>query len=239
VPLYEVVVSGTVNGQQAIQKTNWEFLSPGPLASQPAYRLLQAMGFDESDPTTPLGDSILEAFVLSNTGYSIVTNLFSRNLFDPLDFIDIPLATGWVGGQAGGSYTPSFNAAQWRSSRTNANIRRAHTSTWGLREADVDDSANITGVNLIAYMDDWAARMSLELDFVVGVYSHRYRNCLCSQERYMVPGTGTDAITNPARWAYAYYETESEQMENTAFNLTWSRMTKATSRVSRKIGKGR
>jgi len=237
-PLYEVTVTGVLNSQQTIWRSQWEQTSIPPGGSLPAYRLLQAMGFDEADDTTPITGSIFKLFQTCATGQAAITSLFSRNIFDPLDFFEIPLPLAWVGAQAGGNYMPTFVNAQWRSSRTNLEVRRGHFSTWGIQEENVTDSNIITGSDLLTPMDSLASVMSDTITHTIGIQNFSYRSCILSKERYMVAGSGTDPITNPARWAYKYYDTEAEQLEHAALNLTWSRMNPVSSRNSRKIGRG-
>lgn len=237
-PLYEVVVEGTINNQQTIWRSNWwaPFLPIG--ADRPAYRLLQGLGFDEDDDSAPSVGTILENFQQSNIGASVITSLFARNLYDPLDFAEIPLAAGWIGLQSGGAYAPSFVCASWRSSRTNLNVRRGHCSTWGIQEANIDDNNNVVGEDLTDQMDQFAELMSAPVMFVIGLQEYQFRSSIFSKERYMVSGSGTDPITNPARWAYKYYPDEETQLEHAALDIVWTRQTRVTSRNSRKVGRG-
>lgn len=238
-PLYEVTVTGEIQSQQAIWRSTWDAVLLPEAGTLYAYRLLQALGFDEAGPDIPVGDSVFSKFSECCIGQSLISSLFARNLYDPLDFYEIPLLDAWIGGQVGGLYMPPFVNAQWRSNRTNLDVRRGHFSTWGIQEANVDDASNVVGIDLLEPMDELASLMSGELVHTIGLQSYRFRSCVLSKERYMVPGTGTDAVTNPARWAYKYYATEEEQRDHAAFDLTWAPMTKVSSRMSRKVGRGR
>jgi len=237
-PLYEVIVTGTIQGDQAIWRSNWERTTDPVGGNLFAYRLLQAIGFDEADTTAPQPDSLLEYFQACATGQAVITSLFSRNLYDDLDFSEIPLGAGWIGLQSGGAYAPPFVNAQWRSNRTNLAVRRGHVSTWGIQEANIDDSSNVIGSDLTGPMDEFAGAMSIEQTHTIVSQLYGFRSCVLSKERYMVAGTGTDPITNPARWAYKYYDTEAEQLEHAALDLTWERMLPVSSRMSRKKGRG-
>lgn len=237
--LYEVTVTGTVAGQQAIWRSNWQSIDPDPLGNLFAYRLLQAMGWDETDPGTPLADTVFEYFQNCNTGNSVITSLFARNIYSDTDFYEVPLGAGWVGGQSGGLYMPPFVCAQWQSNRTNLAVRRGHISTWGIQEANVDDSSQVVGSDLTNPMDDFAAEMSSTIQWLIGLQQYDYRSCILSKERYEIAGTGTDPTTNPTRWAYRYYETEAEQLDHAALGVDWTRMLPVSSRISRKVGRGR
>lgn len=237
--LYEVTVTGTIQAQLAVWRSTWDMTTTPAGGNLPAYRLLQALGFDESGPDIPAGDSVLSYFSACCIGNSLVSSLFARNLYDPLDFYEVPLLDAWVGGQSGGLYMPPFVNAQWRSSRTNLDVRRGHISTWGIQEANVDDASNVTGADLLEPMDDFAAAMSAEVTHTIGLQTYGYRSCILSKERYQVDGTGTDPVTNPARFAYRYYPTETEQRAHAAFNVTWAPMLQVSSRMSRKLGRGR
>lgn len=237
--LYEATVTGSIGGELAIWRSTWDMTSTPAGGNLPAYRLLQALGFDETGPDIPAGDSVFQAFASCATGQCLITSLFARNLYDPLDFYEVPLIDAWGGGQSGGNYMPPFVNAQWRSSRTNLDVRRGHISTWGIQEANVDDNSNVTGADLTTPMDNFAERMSAEVTHTIGLQTYGFRSCILSKERYQVAGTGTDPVTNPARFAYRYYPTETEQRAHAAFNVTWAPMGKVSSRMSRKLGRGR
>jgi len=232
--LYEATVVGTIKSQQAIWRSNWHTSESSP--SDGAWHLAKGLGVDPADPADPVGGSIMESFIACAIGAAVVTELTVRNIYDVNDFITIPVdGASWVGGQSGGVYMPTFVNAKWYSSRVRQDIRRGFASTWGIQEANVDDSDNITGSDLTNPMTDWATGMSDDLVVVHGtIYSVTFKNCIVGKERYQVPGS------SPARYAYRYYlpEDEATQFEHLAIQPQWSIANKVTSQTSRKIGKG-
>lgn len=233
--LYEATLLGTIKNQQAIWRSNWCTESDNA-PSDGAWHLAKGLGLDPSDPVDPQPDSILEAFIQCAVGASVATELTVRNIYNVNDFITIPVdGAGWIGGQSGGTYMPNFVNAKWYSSRVRQDIRRGFASTWGIQEANVDDSDNVTGADLTGPMGDWASRMSADVTVVHGtIYTVTFRNCIVKKQRYVVPNR------TPTRYAYRYYlpEDEETQMGLLAIQPTWSVANKVTSTVSRKIGKG-
>jgi len=237
--LYELTVTGTTLGQQSIWRSNWRQIDIDPLGNLNAYRLLQALGYNEAAPAAPVAGSAFALFMACALEAAGIESLFVRNLFDPLDFFEIPLPTVWIGGQDDADVMPPFICGQWRSSRTNLLVRRGHMSTWGIAEENVTNDSVVSGVDLTVPMDDFAEVMSAPVTHTIGLQIYSYRNAILGKERYMVAGSGTDPITNPARWAYKYYPTIEEQLVHAAIGVTWTRMSAVSSRNSRKVGRGR
>ena len=233
--LYEATVVGTLRSQQAIWRSNW-CTEQDSAPADGAWHLALGLGVDPADPTDPVANSILEAFINSAIGQAVVTEITVRNIYNVNDFITVPVdGANWIGQRSGGLYMPNFVNAKWYSSRVRQDIRRGFASTWGIMEANVDDSDNVTGAALTGPMASWASRMSADVTVVHDViYTVTFRNCIVKKERYAVPNS------SPVRYAYRYYlpEDEETQMANLAIQPTWSIANKVTSTVSRKIGKG-
>ena len=234
--LFEVIVQGTLAGQQTIWKSNW--MSQGVGADDAiALDVLVAMGYDGGAPAAPEVASVLAGFQGCNRLDSQITSLFARNVYNDEDIMDVPLSTAWAGLRGGATYMPPFVAPKVRSGRTRLDVRRGFVSLWGISEDQVVND-DVLVPAYIAFMQSFCNYLAGGISGGAGLGSITYLNVIAGKERYMVPGSGTDPETNPARWAYRYYADEAEQLTKLMIDPPWAPVNVVSSQISRKRGKG-
>ena len=224
--LFEVVLSGTMGGQEIINRWNYnaDVNTPDPLG---AFGLLTAMGLVPSAgvfPTGTIGDAIAD---LTSNGLEW-NQALCRSIYDPFDFIDTPYVPHVPGNQSG-DVEAMFVAIGFRTNRVRTDIGRGYKRFAGVNESLVNSFGELTST-AISLANVLAGLMGDVLSFTDSSLTNTYTPVIVKKQMYTTP---------PSPKAYRYYPTYAEQADFLAQGVTWENYTTVRSQVSRQIGKGR
>lgn len=230
---YEVTIMGTLVGQQIINRLT--FVSNiDDVGSTSANALLQALGYDPTDPTTPNTSTVLAALLNAQTTAYQMDEISVRNLYSVTDFITQPVTgANWAGKitLASGDRLMSFVASRIRTNRVRTDIRRGTLALTGGTEEQAEGS-DVWNTEYMAWLTNLCTNLNAPPEYTGGGTTTLFRPSVLGKERYEVPGS------SPVRYAYRYYATEEEQAQHAAIGVTWSPVNDISSQVSRKIGRG-
>lgn len=220
--IYEVVLRSTFQSKSCINV--WHYVENTPLAVPTALQLLQLMGF------IPLGDPPeLPATGLFADIRALVSNTMSfvevsaQEMYSLTDFYLAGFSPVVPGEFAGVATTPVL-AYALQSNRVRTDIRRGMKRIAGVTEEGMTTGGYTTGTPS-ALLDSLAVNMSASLT-EVGV---AYRPAIVSLERKTKPD-GTVY--------YEKYATRDEQLEHTAFPVSWSAYPMVRTQGTRQYGRG-
>lgn len=225
--LYEVTLQSRYYDQLVINRWNYQGSGAG-VGINGAAALANAMGFVPTSGAFPVGTLAgnLQA-VLAST-YTFVSVLV-RNLYDdPTDFYDQTFPSGVVGLTTGSDSSSPVLAYGFRTNRTRSDIDRGTKRFAGVVDAAVTDGGEIDA-SVLAALGSVAASMSATLSYTTGGSSFSFAPIVVQKFMYTEP---------PAKKAYRYYETETEQLEHIMTNVTWTAYDRIRSQTSRQYGHG-
>jgi hypothetical protein len=224
--IYEVTLVGRFNGSVEIVN-RWNYRGDvNAVAGGDAAALVKAMGLDGSGGNFPVGKIGNSIQAITST-LVVWSQVLSRNVYDPTDFIDLPLNPAVAGTAAGESLSP-INAYGLRSNRTRLDIGRGYKRFVGVVESAVAtggtiESAALTALNAIADL------MGDIITFTDGSLTDSFTPVVVKKLKYTTPSGKT---------AYKYYPTEAEQLTKLAVGVTWESYLQVRSQVSRQYGRG-
>lgn len=224
--LYEITLVGRYGtGVEVINRWNYRGDVNG-VAGGDAAALAQAMGFVPTAGAFPVGTlgADIAAIVSSTVVWSQV---LSRNVYDPTDFIDLPFVPSVPGGAAGEVLSP-INAFGLRSNRTRLDIGRGYKRFAGVPEAASDTGGAINAATLVA-LNAVATLMGDILTYTDGSLTDSFTPVIVKKLKY---------TTDSGKTAYKYYPTEAEQLTKLAVGVVWESYDHVRSQVSRQYGRG-
>jgi len=230
--LYQVILKGSYQGQLVINAPSFITNNEAPETST-AFGLATGMGYIAVLPNEPQSDSFLEAYLGAQTDIFHLDEIMVRNLYDVNDFYTVALSgAGWNGtNPAGADGEVSFVASKLQTNRVRTDINRGSMALTPLTEESysADGTVQAGGMAALQLVCD---RLNEPISTADGEVTTDFIPAVISKEKRAVPGS------SPVRYAYYFYETEAEQLEHVASGVTWNVKNRATSQVSRKIGKG-
>lgn len=230
---FEVTLLGTRVTEQVINRLNFTSSSDNTDISS-SLRLLEALGFDSGDPTTPMTSTVLAAFLNAQTTSYQLDEISIRNLFSVTDFVTQPVGGApWAGKLVPGTGEGlvSFVASKLRTNRVRTDVRRGTLSLTGGTEADTGANDEWSS-SYIAWLTNLCTHLNAPPSATDGVETALYRPSVFGKERYPVPGS------DPVRYAYRYYQDPAEFAAHVALGVVWSPVARISSQVSRKVGRG-
>lgn len=216
--LYEVTVRSTYNAKDCVNV--FGYAVSGGLSAPNALELLTLMGFIPSgDPLAYPAGTVFAAWLGTVSSGVVFIEAEARELYSLTDFYLAPILPGTVGALTGTAMS-AYNAFSLSTNRIRVDIRRGQKRLVGVTEESVGAFGGLTGTTQTD-MDALAALMSAEL---VGG-SATYSPAIISRERVEV---------SPGVVEYHLYATEAEQLDHTAFPVTWTAKDTITTQNSRK-----
>jgi hypothetical protein len=188
--------------------------------------LVNAMGLNPTAgvfPADTIGDA-LQA-LLSNTVQW--NSVLCRNVYDPLDYIDLPFVPVATGDGTGEVLSP-INAFGLKSNRVRLDIGRGYKRFPGVLETQVATLGDLTSgaVTALALV---ASKMGEIITFTDGTLTDTFTPCIVGKKSYTTPR---------GKKAYKYWPTLTEQLTHLAVGVTWQGYSQVRSQVSRQVGKG-
>lgn len=233
---YVVTIMGDLNGELDMNQLTFLSDIDDPTTTN-AYGLLQALGFDPGDPTTPIENSVLENLLTCQTVRYSMNEIQVRSLTSVIDFITQPLNPAlWMGAIAVpvGDGALNFSAARLRTNRVRTDIRRGTLSLSGGTEEQIEGQDNWTA-GYFELLQDLCDALNATKSYTVGETVTVFRNAVFQKEKYISRPGGMDLSP---RYAYRYYTDEEEFISHTAVGLTWAPVQRVSSQVTRKFGRG-
>lgn len=231
---YEVTILGTLQGQQIVNRLNFTSDVDDPSVTT-AFSLLQSLGWDAVDTSTPAVDSVLENLLITQTTAYQMDEIVVRNLYNVTDFVTMPVTgLSWAGQITllAGDRNPTFIASKIQTNRVRTDIRRGSLALTGGTEEQIE-GADVWNTGYVNLLTDLCTALNLPPSRTVGASTVLWRPSVYSKERYEVNPGG-----DPIRYAYRYYEDEAEQAQHVAIGVTWGPVEDVTSQITRKIGRG-
>lgn len=230
--LVELVLSATYNAQQIINR--WNYLVTGtPSDPTVAAAIIQAFGCIWDGSAYPSGLPFKDILILQNPGvvYQFAT---ARNVYDDLDFAEVPFVNPAVGTNGAGQNMSSFLAYGLRTNRTRIDVGRGYKRFVGCNEGDVTPfgAIDISPGTAIAAV---AEALSATLSVTLAGNDYSCAPVIAGKQRYN-PDTG---LADPAGSAYRYYPVEADQMAKLSTGIVWEAYDHVRSQVSRQVGHGR
>lgn len=226
-PLYEVVLEQSFEGQQCINR--WNYLMSGtPAAVTGSFALISVMGGLALSTTLTDGTVMGEVQALQNASVLFV-QITARAVYIDDDFYGNAFLANTIGaqGNAGSAYSP-VDAYGFRSSRVKQSIRRGYKRFVGCDTAMVGSGGRVNNAG-DAQMALVAAEMASTLNYTDDGNSLTFTPCIVSKEKY---------TTDSGKFAYKYYATESAQAAHLAQGINWEPYDRVSSQVSRQYGRG-
>lgn len=231
--LLELVLTATYDNQEIINRFNY-LASGTPGEDNAAAALVQAFGCIWDGTEYPTGLPFNDILLLQNPNvvYSFAS---ARDVYDPLDFEEVPFVNPAIGKDTGsGSAESPFLAFGLRTNRTRLDIRRGTKRFVGVGESSAGAyGALVSGA--VSNLNTVAAALTSVLTQTLDANSFTFAPCIAGKQRYN-PSTG---LPDPDGTAYRYYPVEADQLAKLATGITWEVYTDVRTQNSRKIGKGR
>lgn len=230
---FEVTILGQKNSQLVVNRLNFTSNNETVETSN-SIGLLQALGYDPSEPSNIAVGSVLRTFLAAQTALYQVDELIVRNLWSVTDFITQPVSgVDWQGSIVvpAGDGLQTFVAAKLRTNRVRTDIRRGTLSLTGGTE-EMTEGNDVWTSGYMTLLNGLATALNAGPTFTNGGASTQFLPSVFKKERYVVPDS------DPVRFAYRYYTDFALFQANVASPVTWSAVESISSQVSRKIGRG-
>ena len=225
-PLMELVLRSTIDGQQQINR--WNYLASGtPAAVSLSFGLVYAFGAVDTLGVLP-PDGLFNLILSELTNNVVFLEVEARDLYSPTDFYVRPFPAGLTGGITSESLPP-FASFGFRTNRVRTDIARGTKRFSGVSENLVGDGGLLTSA-AITELQAIADAMSAPLTYDDEGNTLTFVPVILGREDYVTPS---------GRKAYKLYATEAEQLEHVASGILWSPYTTVRSQVSRQYGRGR
>jgi hypothetical protein len=226
--LFEVVLRATYQGQECVNK--WNYVAPADVPNHlGAFTLLGALGFfQEGDPleypTTKLFYNVFHALV---SGVAF-TDVYAKNIYDPLDFYENPISPAQGGSQGSGAAQSPLVAFGFKTSRVRTDISRGTKRFAGVAGEllNAGGQINTTGTGLLAII---AAQMAATAEGDLDDVTYQFKPTIVSKKK----GDGS-----PGHKGYEYYPDIETQSLHWAQNFSWSYYPQVRSQTSRQYGRG-
>ena len=228
-PIMEVVLEQSHLNQQVLNRFNY-LASGTPSAVTFSFALANVLGAIPTEDVYPTDRlmGLLRAFQDANVSF---VNLLCRHIYSLTDFYQTPFVPALVGGLASTTQgpVPSYG---FISNKTRYDIRRGQKRFVGVTTNAMSGDNTFTST-VITAQNNLAEEMGATLEYEDGANLLTFAPIIVKREKYTVPGS------DPARFAYRYFETEAEQLENIMTGITWQPYPNVRSQTSRQIGRGR
>lgn len=228
--LIEIVMQGILFGQETI--TRWNYLFSG--SAQPngfAFGLAKAMGFvlSGSPPAVDSG-TILEVLHLGLGVNWSLSQVIARDVYNPLDFVDIPYTPPFASTNGSGLGEPPYTSYGFRTNRTRLDIGRGYKRIPGVQSGEVLAGGVIDGTFLTGTLATLASLMSDTLTYTDGALVASYQPCVVQKKK---------PAESPVTVSSTYYPTYDLQVPaHVMTGITWEAYTQVRTQSSRQYGKG-
>ena len=228
-PFLEVVLEQSNQGQQVLNR--WNYIAAGtPSIVSFSFALANAIGAVPTDSVYPSG-GLMNLLRLAQDASVSFVNILVRNVYSNTDFYQTPFVPA-LSGNAGGSTLGPVPSFGFISNKTRYDIRRGQKRFVGVTASAMSaDNTYSSAYNTL--LGNIAAEMGKILEYDDASNILTFTPCIAKREKYEVPDS------SPPRFAYRYFETESEQLENVMTSLSWTHYPTVRSQTSRQIGRGR
>jgi len=229
--LYEVVLSQVYHNQLTINR--WNYLFSGSAgAAMPSFILARGLGAIESAGVYP-ADKLMTKIALIQVPTVTFQQLTVLNVFDPVDFYQVPFVAPLVGqaGGGGAGLSPAV-AYGFRTNLIRRDVARGTKRFVGVDENSTGEggTVNATGGSLAAL----AVAMSTNVVETDEGTSLTFVPCIAGKQEY---DPNPDDPTKNHR-AYRYFP-EATQFDHIASGVTWQAYDTTRTQVSRQYGRGR
>jgi len=230
--LYELVLQGTYQGQETINRFN--YLGTGtPSEPDGAAALLQAFGCLWDGTAYPAGLPFADILIPQNTGV-IYQFASARDVYSDTDFEEIPFVHVAQGTNTSGDQATPFLAFGLRTNRVRRDVRRGTKRFAGVSEGQMTAGGGWETATA-GQLNDVAEALSANLTQSLDGNDYTFVPTIVGKQRYD-PETGDPSETGTA---YRYYPTYEDQADHLASGITWEIYDRVRSQNSRQYGKGR
>lgn len=233
--IMEVTVQGRLFNQETMNVFNYHYdgvaSDPGGLASL----LLNGLGWplwDVGSGSYP-DTSVAEAWRLAVNGQFTFELITVRNVYSRTDFVEwlFPIAGAARTGAEGGEATSPALTYAFKSSKALADIKRGARRIAGASEPRIE-AGGVISVAGLALLNELASTFSSALP----AFGDQFVSCICKKEK--LPVLNPDG-TPKGRFKYEYFTDIEEQLDNTAFPISWGAVSTIRTQTSRQYGRGR
>jgi len=229
--LYEVVLTQTYVNQRMINRWNYLF-SGTPGAALPSFILARGLGAIETAGAYP-ADKLLRIIAKGQVAGVTFQQLTVLNVFDPVDFYQVPFVAPLTGEDSGGGTGMSpFVSVGFRTNQIRRDVARGTKRFTGIGEARSGEGGAIVASSGVYF--DIAVAMSANVEETDEGTALTFIPCVAGKQRYN-PETG---LPSPTGSAYRYYP-EADQFDHIAAGVTWQAYDSVRSQTSRQYGRGR
>jgi len=227
--LYELVLDGRYQNQQIINRFNYiSSGSPGGVSG--SFALAKTLGFDEDGYDIPgLDDTFIHTMALLQTSLFTYVEAIVKNPYDVTDFFTMQISPPLAGIDTVNTGMSPTSAVGFRTNRVRQDIARGTKRIAGVVETGFTTGGVLESAYL-ALAENLADAMSANLVSTLSGGSITFTPCVCKKEKYHPTGKTT--------WAYRYFPTESEQLENVASGIIWTPYDRQRTQTSRQVGRG-
>lgn len=229
--LYEVVLTQTYYNQRCINRWNYLF-SGTPGVSLPSFILARGLGAIESAGTYPT-DKLMRKIAACQVGAVTFQQLTVLNVFDPVDFYQVPFVSPLTGDAASsGEGNSPVLAAGFRTNQIRRDVARGTKRFVGIGEGYIQAGGAVVATSGVFF--DLAGAMSANVVEDDEGTSLTFIPCVAGKQRYN-PETGLPSDTGSA---YRYFP-EADQFDHVAAGVTWQAYDTIRTQTSRQYGRGR
>lgn len=231
---FEVTIEGQYQNELVVNRLGFYSASDNPQVSS-AYTLVQALGFNILDATEPAADTVLALMLLAQTSYYRINKVFARNLFSVTDFYLLPVGgVGWQGAivASNAGSAMSFQAQKLVTNRVRTDVRAGTLALTAPNEGDFTADGSLTQAKL-DLLQDICDYLNAPPSYSSGQETAQFVPAVWKKIKY------TPDPAKPHKTAYKYPDDLQTLLDTSAIGVAWSPVTRVTSQVSRRIGKGR
>lgn len=228
-PLMEVVLEQSYLEQFTVNRFNY-VASGTPAAVSFSFALMSALGaipVATVYPTNGWLDSIVDCQHVSVE----CTQVVARDVYSDTDFFEQPFVDPLGGSRSGAAGAPYISLG-FRTNRTRLDIRRGSKRFVGVSGDDLIAGGAYDGTFLTGQIIPLAEKLGDVLEYDDEGQTITFTPCIVSREKRQVPGS------DPARFAYYYYETEEEQLDHVMTGIIWDPYLTTRSQTTRQYGRG-
>lgn len=233
--LYELVLQTRYREQVMVNRWNY-VLTGTPASVTGSFALVSAVGgiYDlvAVPPGYPTG-TLLDAISYLMTPGAVFDQITAINVYDPLDFYQLPFVSPYAGKAAGDGLSPAM-AIGYRSTQVRRDIARGTKRFTGTPEA-YNQNGGVIDISDGSRPSDVAELMTEVLSYDDEGNTLSFAPCVVSKQEY---DPNPDEPEENHR-AYRYYPTLAAQMAETAVGIIWQPYATLRTQVSRQYGRGR
>jgi len=229
--LYEVTLTQRYFGVQTVNRWNYE-MSGTPAVVTGSFGLANALGAIESLGVYPAG-KLMTAVANVQVPEVVFEQLTILNVYDPLDFYQVPFVVELTGARTGEVGNSPFMSVGFRTTIVRRDVARGTKRFVGVPETGVQAGGELESAYL-GSANTLASEMTAVQTYTDEGNSLTYAPVIAGKQRYN-PETQLPSATGTA---YRYFPDEAEQLAKLAQGFIWQAYSNVRSQTSRQYGRG-